>query len=162
MSPAFSQLSVAGASLALLAGLVLLWRRRSGAHIAAFAAQSVFLAGTTAVATAEAIVSGPGGVTGYVFDDETGYTIEGATVSIGGTAALTDASGVYAVESTATSGIARIWKDGFTSVDRVYSVAAGGGASLFDARVTRLDATANTIGSGGGTATGDDGRITVG
>ncbi len=49
MNPAFSQLSVLGSSLALLYGLILLWRRGVPAYIAAFAGQSLVLAGVTAV-----------------------------------------------------------------------------------------------------------------
>jgi len=45
----FAQLSVLGSSLALLFGLILLWRRRIPAYINAFAAQSVVLAGVAAV-----------------------------------------------------------------------------------------------------------------
>jgi hydrogenase-4 component E len=46
----FGKLAVLGSSVVLIFALVLLWRRRSAAHISAFAAQSVALAATTAVA----------------------------------------------------------------------------------------------------------------
>ena len=50
MSPQLvSQLSVGGATLVLLAGLLMLWRRGVRAHIAAFTAQSIALAATTAM-----------------------------------------------------------------------------------------------------------------
>jgi hydrogenase-4 component E len=50
MSPQLvSQLSVGGATLVLLAGLVMIWRRGVRAHIGAFTAQSVALAATTAM-----------------------------------------------------------------------------------------------------------------
>ena len=50
MSPHLvSQLSVGGATLVLLAGLMMLWRRGVEAHIKAFTAQSVALAATTAM-----------------------------------------------------------------------------------------------------------------
>jgi hydrogenase-4 component E len=49
VSTTFSQLSVLGSSLALLYGLILLWRRGVPAYIAAFAGQSLVLAGVTAV-----------------------------------------------------------------------------------------------------------------
>lgn len=50
MSPALvSQLSVGGATLVLLGGLMMLWRRGVTAHIAAFTFQSVALAATTAM-----------------------------------------------------------------------------------------------------------------
>src|SRR5215475_3156453 len=49
MSNAFSQLSVLGASLALIFGLILLWRRRVPAYINALTAQSVVIGGVAAV-----------------------------------------------------------------------------------------------------------------
>ena len=49
MDLVFARLSVLGASLVLIFGLALLWRRRSAAHIAAFAVQSVVLAATAAM-----------------------------------------------------------------------------------------------------------------
>jgi len=49
MNETFAKLSVVGASAVLILGFVLLWRRRSNAHIGAFAAQSVALAATIAV-----------------------------------------------------------------------------------------------------------------
>jgi hydrogenase-4 component E len=49
MDSLFAQLSVLGSSLALLFGLILLWRRGIGAYISAFAAQSATLAGVTAM-----------------------------------------------------------------------------------------------------------------
>lgn len=48
MNGAFSQLAVLGSSLALIFGLILLWRRGVPAYINAFAAQSVVLAGIAA------------------------------------------------------------------------------------------------------------------
>jgi hydrogenase-4 component E len=45
----FSQLSVLGSSVALLLGLVLVWRRGVPAYVSAFAWQSMVLAGVTAV-----------------------------------------------------------------------------------------------------------------
>jgi hydrogenase-4 component E len=49
VSDTFAQLSVLGSSLALVFGLILLWRRRIPAYINAFAAQSVVLAVVAAV-----------------------------------------------------------------------------------------------------------------
>ena len=48
MDGAFSQLSVLGASLVLICGLILLWRRSVTAYITAFAWQSVGLSAVTA------------------------------------------------------------------------------------------------------------------
>ena len=55
MDNPLSQLSILGASLALVLGLILLWRRRIPAYISALAAQSVVLA---AVATGVATFGG--------------------------------------------------------------------------------------------------------
>lgn len=49
MNDTFSQLSVLGSSLALIFGLILLWRRRIPAYINAFTAQSLVLGGTALV-----------------------------------------------------------------------------------------------------------------
>jgi len=49
MATAFAQLSVSGASLVLIFGLVPLWRRGAAAHIGALAGQSLALAVTTAI-----------------------------------------------------------------------------------------------------------------
>jgi hydrogenase-4 component E len=49
MDGLFAQLSVLGSSLALLFGLILLWRRGIDAYISAFAAQSATLAAVTAM-----------------------------------------------------------------------------------------------------------------
>lgn len=48
MSDPLSQVSILGSSLALVFGLILLWRRRIPAYISALAAQSVVLAGVAA------------------------------------------------------------------------------------------------------------------
>jgi hydrogenase-4 component E len=49
MDSLFSQLCVLGSSLILLGGLIVPWRRRVRAYISAFAAQSIVLAGLTAL-----------------------------------------------------------------------------------------------------------------
>ena len=49
MDALFGQLAVLGASLVLMFGLGLLWRRRSAAHVTALAGQSVALAATAAL-----------------------------------------------------------------------------------------------------------------
>lgn len=50
MDTVFSQLAVLGSSAVLIFGLVPLWRRRAASHIGAFAAQSIALAATAAMA----------------------------------------------------------------------------------------------------------------
>src|SRR5205085_7757317 len=58
-------------------------------------------------------------------------------------------------------GVVRLTKNGYTPVERIYTVAVGAGTALFDARLTPLSAQANMIAAGGGTATGDGGRLQV-
>ncbi|HJQ33118.1 MAG TPA: Ig-like domain-containing protein [Pyrinomonadaceae bacterium] len=120
------------------------------------------LSGTSATATAQARTTGPGGISGYVFDDATGYVLEGALAAIAGeTSATTDAAGTYGLVSNNATGVVRLSKDGYTSVERLYSVTPSEGTALFDARLTPLDAHANPLGAAGGSATGDDGRISL-
>lgn len=118
------------------------------------------LTNTTAVATAQTRTGGPGGVSGYAFDDATGYVLPAVNVLLNDQApAATDTLGVFNLVSTTPNGIVRLTKDGYTPVERLFSVSTGEGTSLFDARLTPLDSHANSIGPGGGTATGDGGRL---
>jgi RHS repeat-associated protein len=118
------------------------------------------LSGTSATATAQARTTGPGGISGYAFDDATGYTLEGARAAIAGeTNATTDASGTYGLVSNNATGVVRLTKDGYTPVERIYNVSPSEGAALFDARLTPLDSHANQIGAAGGSATGDSDRM---
>jgi RHS repeat-associated protein len=118
------------------------------------------LSGTSATATAQARTTGPGGISGYVFDDATGYTLENAQAAIAGeTAATTDAAGTFGLVSNNPTGVVRLSKDGYTAVERIYTVTPSEGTALFDARLTPLDEHANQIGAAGGTATGDAGRL---
>ncbi|HWS90118.1 MAG TPA: Ig-like domain-containing protein [Pyrinomonadaceae bacterium] len=120
------------------------------------------LTGATASDTANTRVVGPSGVSGYVFDDATGYAIEGATAAVaGGPSMMTAALGVYSFVSAAPSGVVRLSREGYTPAERSYEGASGGGTSLFDARLTRLDANANVLTAAGGTAAGDGGRLQV-
>jgi RHS repeat-associated protein len=119
-------------------------------------------AGTTAVATAQTRTTGPGAVSGYAFDDSTGYTLPGVTPSLNGAAgAASDESGAFNLISSEPSGVVRVTKDGYTPVERLYSVAPGEGVALFDARLTPLDSGQNLVGAAGGTAAGDGGRLQV-
>ncbi|MDX6694606.1 MAG: hypothetical protein QOF02_2209 [Blastocatellia bacterium] len=120
------------------------------------------LSNTTAVATAQTRTSGPGGISGYVFDDSTGYVLQSAKALLGSSeSAETDETGAFNLVSSSPTGVARLTKDGYTPVERTYSVSIGEGTALFDARLTPLDAQANQIGVGGGTAHGDSGRLQV-
>ncbi|MGH9765330.1 MAG: beta strand repeat-containing protein, partial [Blastocatellia bacterium] len=120
------------------------------------------LSGLTAVDTAQTQVSGPGGVSGYVFDDGTGYIISGAsaTMSEGGSVP-TNASGVFSFVSASPSGLVRVFNAGYTPVERAYSVGSGLGTSVFDSRLTLLDGQTNVIHSSGGLASGSGGVITA-
>ncbi len=120
------------------------------------------LTSTTAVATAQTRTGGPGGISGYVFDDATGYVLPAVNVALNNDAAApTDAQGVFNLVSGTPSGIVRLTKDGYTAVERLYSVSTGEGTALFDTRLTPLDSHANSIGVSGGTANGDGGRLQV-
>ena len=118
------------------------------------------LSGMSATATAQARTTGPGGISGYVFDDTTGYVLEGALATIAGeTSATTDASGTYGLISNNATGVVRLSKDGYTFVERIYTVTPSEGTALFDARLTPLDTKVNPIGAAGGAATGDNDRL---
>ncbi len=118
------------------------------------------LTNTSAVATAQTSTGGPGGISGYVFDDSTGYVLPAVNVLLNSEApAATDMLGVFNLVSATPTGLVRLTRDGYTPVERLYSVSQGEGTSLFDARLTPLDAHANPIGGGGGIATGDGGRL---
>jgi RHS repeat-associated protein len=118
------------------------------------------LTNTTAVATAQTQIGGPGGISGYAFDDATGYVLPAVNVQLNGDApAATDTQGTFNLVSSDPTGFVRLSKAGYTPVDRLYSVSQGEGTALFDARLTPLDSHANLIGSSGGTATGDGGRV---
>jgi RHS repeat-associated protein len=120
------------------------------------------LGGATSVATAQTRTSGPGGISGYVFDDSTGYVIAAATASLGGAAdATSDGEGAYSLVSSVPAGAVRLTKAGFTPVERLYTVSAGEGTALLDARLTPLDPHANQLTPSGGTATGDGERLQV-
>jgi len=118
-------------------------------------------AGLTSTDTVRARVSGPGGVSGYAFDDATGFGIEGVALLGGAGPIGTDHTGAFNFVSSATAGLVRFAKTGYTPVERAFSVASGRGISLFDARLTAASSVANNISPTGGTATGDNGRLQV-
>ncbi|MBC8029832.1 MAG: Ig-like domain-containing protein [Pyrinomonadaceae bacterium] len=120
------------------------------------------LTNTTAVATAQTRTGGPGGISGYVFDDTTGYVLQGVNVLLNSDGSvITDELGVFNLISSSPSGVVRLTKDGHTLVERSYSVSIGEGTALFDARLTPLDSQTNLIGVSGATANGDGGRLQV-
>ncbi|HEU4932662.1 MAG TPA: Ig-like domain-containing protein [Pyrinomonadaceae bacterium] len=120
------------------------------------------LTNTTTVATAQLQTAGPGGISGYVFDDTTGYVMQGVNALLNGSSPVTtDEAGVFSFVSTTPAGVVRLSKDGYTPVERLYKVAIGEGTALFDARLTPLDSQTNTIGASGGTINGDGGRVQV-
>jgi RHS repeat-associated protein len=118
-------------------------------------------AGATSVDTAQARVAGPGGISGYVFDDATGYVLAGVSAAAGASNMLTTADGTYTFVSTLPSGIVRLSKTGYTPAERVYELTTGEGLALFDARLTPLDAQVNRLATGGGSAAGGGGRLRV-
>lgn len=120
------------------------------------------VANTTSVATAQLQTAGPGGISGYVFDDSTGYVMQGVSALLNGSSPVsTDEQGVFSFVSSTPAGVVRLLKDGYTPVERLYKVAIGEGTALFDARLTPLDSQTNSIGASGGTVSGDGGRVQV-
>lgn len=120
------------------------------------------LAGASATDRAKIVVAGPGGISGYVFDDATGYGIESAMAHANeGPAVASDSTGAFAIISSTSSGILRIFKPAYTPVERAYSITPGGSIALFDARLTYVSSEANIINASGGTSTGEGGRISV-
>jgi RHS repeat-associated protein len=120
------------------------------------------LTNTTTVATTQLQTAGPGGISGYVFDDTTGYVMQGVGALLNGSSpVVTDEQGVFSFVSTTPAGVVRLSKDGYTPVERLYKVAIGEGTALFDARLTPLDSQTNSVGASGGTVSGDNGRVQV-
>lgn len=121
------------------------------------------LAGNVTADSAQTIIAGPSGVSGYVFDDNTGYSVEGADATLldPPVAVTSDENGEYSLVSSSSFGVVRIAKNGHTPVERAFTTASGTGLSLFDARLTGFDSQANNIGNDGGTAQGDGGRVQV-
>ena len=120
------------------------------------------LTNTTTVATAQLQTAGPGGISGYVFDDTTGYVMQGVNALLNNSSPVTtDEAGVFSFVSTTPVGVVRLSKDGYTPVERLYRVAIGEGTALFDARLTPLDSQSSSIGASGGTVNGDGGRVQV-
>lgn len=120
-------------------------------------------AGNTAIDTAQTVIAGPSGVTGYVFDDRTGYSLEGVTAALTSSqnSTQTDENGSYNIVSSNSYGTVKLSKTGFTSIERSFTTNPGIGLNLFDARLTSLDGQSNPINIGGGTAQGDNGRLQV-
>jgi RHS repeat-associated protein len=113
-------------------------------------------AGLSATATARSITSGPSGLTGYVFDDATGYVLPNADARLNNQTPLpTDENGLYSFISSSASGIVLISKPGYTTVERSYSTTAGSGVEVFDARLTPLDSKTNTADQNGSVAASD-------
>lgn len=121
------------------------------------------LAGNIATDSVQTVIAGPSGVSGYVFDDKTGYSIEGATAALidPPVSVTSDETGEYSLVSNSSFGVVRVSKNGHTPIERAFTTAAGTGLSLFDARLTGIDAQANQIENAGGTATGDGGRLQI-
>ncbi|MFB3903053.1 MAG: Ig-like domain-containing protein, partial [Acidobacteriota bacterium] len=116
--------------------------------------------GRVGIDSDETRVAGPGGVAGRVFDDQTGYALPGVAVaSSDGGAAQSAADGEWFFVSPLSVGVARFSKAGYTACERDFSLEAGRGAWLLDARLTPLDGQSNEIGPAGGQAAGDSGRL---
>jgi RHS repeat-associated protein len=129
-------------------------------HAIVISAVARDLTGATAQASAQTVTTGPGGLTGYTFDDMTGYVLPTVTALLNGQDTVqSDENGLYSFVSSTPAGYVRLRRDGYTPIERVYSVGAGAGTEIFDARLTPVDPQANQMAVGGGTATGDGGRL---
>ncbi len=107
-------------------------------------------AGLSATATARIITSGPSGLTGYVFDDATGYVLPETSARLNvQNPLLTDENGLYSFISTSASGNVLLSKNGYTTIERGYTATAGSGVEVFDARLTPLDSKVNTADANG-------------
>src|SRR4029453_7431521 len=60
------------------------------------------VANTTSVATVQIQTAGPGGISGYVFDDTTGYVMQGVNALLNGSSppVITDELGVFSFVSS--------------------------------------------------------------
>ena len=102
-------------------------------------------AGLSATATARIVTSGPSGLTGYVFDDGSGYVLPNAFAKLNNqTPVPTDENGLYSFVSSSAIGNILITKEGYTPIERSYAATAGAGIEVFDARLTPLDSRVNT------------------
>jgi RHS repeat-associated protein len=116
-------------------------------------------AGLSATATARVVTSGPSGLTGYVFDDATGYVLPNSSAKLNNqTPVLTNENGLYSFISSNANGIISITKQGYTSIERSYSAAAGSGVEVFDARLSPLDSRINTADVNGSLNASDSGN----
>lgn len=121
-------------------------------------------AGLSATATAGVVTSGPSGLTGYVFDDATGYVLPNANARLNTQNPVpTDENGLYSFVSSNAIGNILITKQGYTSVERSYSATPGAGVEVFDARLMPLDTRANTTDANGAVNASDSGnKIQIG
>jgi RHS repeat-associated protein len=102
-------------------------------------------AGLSATATARTLTTGPSGLTGFIFDDVTGYTVPNANAKLDGqNPVLSDENGLYSFISNISNGSILLSKAGFIPVERNYSATAGTGVEVFDARLTPLDSKPNS------------------
>ena len=139
-----------------------------GTTLAVTARATDYAALTADTATSVRVISVPtlsrGVVTGEAFDDATGLPLGGALVTASGVDAsgipyagqlTADARGRFTLRTAAGDLRLRISKPGYTTVNRVVTVAASTAVAMFDARLTPLRAAVPVAGSLG-TGIGDD------
>jgi len=119
--------------------------------------------GSSAVATAQTVTTGPSGIVGFVFDDVTGYILPEAVAALNGqNSVLTEGTGRYSFVSPTNAGFVKVSKDGYTTVERSYNSEAGLGVEIFDSRLTPLDSKTNAMdANGGGTASSNNLRFSA-
>ena len=113
--------------------------------------QGIASAQTLVVSTASA---GQGTLTGEVYDDGSSLPLAAAAVKLVGTdntgtaytqATTTDARGRWVIHATEGKGVVQITKTGWTEVDRPAAVAVDQAIELFDARLTGVGGTPQSV-----------------
>ena len=114
--------------------------------------------------------AGQGVLTGEVYDDSTSLPLAGASVALRGEdgtgtaygqTTTTDARGRWVIYATQGSGVIRVTKPGWTSVDRPATIAVDQAIELFDARATRLRAAESVSAVLGGKVSDGSSTLTV-
>jgi len=109
---------------------------------------------------------GPGYLQGKVLDDTRGLRMEWATVALTGAAgtnlSLASATdGGYFAEAAAGEVLVSVSRPGYTSVERMVAVLPEKKATAIDARLTKINTTANLVGPAGATIRAEIGTGTT-
>ncbi|MFN8066057.1 MAG: Ig-like domain-containing protein [Vicinamibacterales bacterium] len=103
-----------------------------------------------------------GVLTGEVYDDTTSLPIANASIALTGAdvtgvpysaTATTDARGRFVLTAVAGTGVLQVRKTGWTAVDRAASIVGGDVRTMFDARLSPLGPSTQSLSSAGGDLT---------